>query len=114
MFWPDGDKGDDHVHNFFENQATLSDIFGVFVFSTPLESFKVTWCISKASVERNDMNTGGKMRLRDAFEVDDVLPQSCIWMMRIRVNDALGWGIQAHRSTKETTMARLMGLVWNF
>ena len=42
MFWPDADKGDDHVHNFFENQATLPNIFGVFVFSTPLESFKVT------------------------------------------------------------------------
>ena len=34
MFWPDGDKGDDHVHNFFETKQ-LNLIFLVFLYFLP-------------------------------------------------------------------------------
>ena len=33
--------------------------------------------VDRASVERNDKNTGGKMQLGDALEVEDALPQGC-------------------------------------
>ena len=33
--------------------------------------------VDRASVERNDKNTGGKMQLGDAGEVEDALPQGC-------------------------------------
>ena len=34
MFWPDADKGDDHVHNFFETKQ-LNLIFLVFLYFLP-------------------------------------------------------------------------------